>query len=165
MSVDMQTILVATDFSDASAPATAYAFSLARALNAHLYVVHVVPEEDVRLLTAISAHMQSEVTPAALVETLYAEADKRLATLVEGARATDLVQERLMVTGEPAAAIMSWAAAKQVQLIIIGTHGRRGVTRFLMGSVAERVLREAPCAVLVVPARTVSAEPIPSAGA
>jgi nucleotide-binding universal stress UspA family protein len=47
---------------------------------------------------------------------------------------------------------MRCAAAKQVQLIIIGTHGRRGVTRFLMGSVAERVLREAPCAVLVVPA-------------
>ena len=152
MPVDMQTILVATDFSDASAPATAYAFSLARTLNAHLYVVHVVPEEDVRMLTAISAHLQSEVTSAALVETLYAEADKRLATLVEDAHAADLVQERLMVTGEPAVAIMSWATAKQAQLIIIGTHGRRGVSRFLMGSVAERVLREAPCAVLVVPA-------------
>ena len=42
--------------------------------------------------------------------------------------------------------------AIQVQLISLGTHGRRGVTRFLMGSVAERVLHEAPCAVLVVPA-------------
>ena len=152
MPVDIQTILVATDFSDASAPATAYVFSLTRALNARLYVLHVVPEDDVRLLTAIRAHLQSEVTPEALVETLYTEADKRLATLVEDAHATDLVQERLIVTGQPAAEIMSWAAAKQVQLIIIGTHGRRGVTRFLMGSVAERVLREAPCAVLVVPA-------------
>jgi nucleotide-binding universal stress UspA family protein len=54
---------------------------------------------------------------------------------------------------------MSWAAAKQAQLIIIGTHGRHGVTRFFMGSVAERVLREALCAVLVVPATPVSAEP------
>ena len=151
MPVDIQTILVATDFSDASAPATAYAFSLARALNARLYVLHVVPEDDVRLLTAIRAHLQSEVTPETLVKTFYDEADKRLANLVEDAHATDLVQERLIVTGQPAAAIMSWAAAKQVQLIIIGTHGRRGVTRFLMGSVAERVLREAPCAVLVVP--------------
>ena len=74
------------------------------------------------------------------------------ATLVEEAHATDLVHEQLIVTGDPAAAIMREAAAKQVQLIILGTHGRRGVTRFLMGSVAERVLREAPCAVLVVPA-------------
>ena len=152
MPIDIRTILVATDFSDASAAATAYAFSLARSLNARLYVVHVVPEDDVRVLTAICVHLQSEVTPAALVETLYAEADKRLAKLVQDAHATDLVQERLIVTGQPVAAIMSWAAAKQVQIIILGTHGRGGVTRFLMGSVAERVLREAPCAVLVVPA-------------
>lgn len=156
---DIQTILVATDLSDASAPATTYAFSLARALNAHLYIIYVVPEDDVRVVTAISGYLQSEVTPTALVETFYTEADKRLTTLVEEAHATDLVRERLIVTGQPAAAIMSWAAAKQAQLIIIGTHGRHGVTRFFMGSVAERVLREAPCAVLVVPAAPVSAEP------
>lgn len=152
MSVDLQTILVATDFSDASAPATAYAFSLAHALKARLSIIHVVPEDDVRVLTAIRPYLQSEVTPETLVDTLYTEATKRLATLVEEAHATDLVHERLIVTGDPAAAILREAAAKQVQLIIIGTHGRRGVTRFVMGSVAERVLREAPCAVLVVPA-------------
>jgi nucleotide-binding universal stress UspA family protein len=151
MPVDIQTLLVATDFSEASAPATAYAFYLARALNARLYIMHVVPEDDVRVITAISAHLQSEVTPASLVETFYTEADKRLSTLVEDALATDLIQERLIVTGQPAAAIMSAAAAKHVQLIIVGTHGRTGITRFLMGSVAEHVLREAPCAVLVVP--------------
>ncbi len=151
MSADIQTILVATDFSDASAPATAYAISLAHALNARLYIMHVVPEEDVRIITAIRAYLQSEVTPETLVDTFYAEAAKRLATLVEEAHAMELVQERLIVTGNPAVAIMHWAAAKHVQLIILGTHGRRGVTRFMLGSVAERVLREAPCAVLVVP--------------
>jgi nucleotide-binding universal stress UspA family protein len=163
MPVDIQTILVATDFSAASAPATAYAFFLARALHAHLYILSVVPEDDVRLITAIRAHLQSDVTPEALVETFYTEADKRLATLVEDARATDLVHERLIVTGEPATAIMSWAAAKQVQLIILGTHGRRGVTRFMMGSVAERVLREAACAVMVIPATTESMGTSPAA--
>src|SRR5215510_8688639 len=152
MSVDIQTILVGTDFSEASAAATTYAIALARALKARLYLLHVVPEDDVRVITAIRAYMQSEVTPATLVDTFYTEAAKRLDTLVEEAHATELVHERLIVTGEPAAEIMRWAAAKQVQLVIIGTHGRRGVTRFLMGSVAERVLREAPCAVLVVPA-------------
>ncbi len=152
MSGDMQTILVATDLSDASALATAYAFSLARALNASLYVMHVVPEDDVRVITAIRTYLQSEVTPETLVDTFYTEAAKRLATLVEEAQAMELVQERLLVTGAPAAEIMQCAAANQVQLIIIGTHGRRGVNRFLMGSVAERVLREAPCAVLIVPA-------------
>jgi universal stress protein A len=150
----MQTLLVATDFSDASAPATAYAIALARALKARLYILHVVPEEDVRIITAMRAYLQSEVTPETLVATLHTEAAKRLATLVEEARATDVVHEHLSVTGDPAAAIMREAAARQVQLIILGTHGRRGVTRFLLGSVAERVLREAPCAVLVVPAAT-----------
>jgi nucleotide-binding universal stress UspA family protein len=111
------------------------------------------PEDDVRVITAIRGYLQSEVTPAALVETLYTEADKRLATLVEDALASDLVEERLMVTGQPAAAIMSWAAAKQVQLIILGTHGRSGIEHFFMGSVAKQVLRQAPCAVLVVPAK------------
>jgi nucleotide-binding universal stress UspA family protein len=158
MPEDIQTILVATDLSEASAPATAYAFSLARALNAHLYITYVVPEDDVRVVTAISGYLQSEVTPAALVETFYAEANKRLTALVEEAHAADLVCERLIVTGQPAAAIISWAAAKQAQLIIIGTHGRHGVSRFFMGSVAERVLREAPCAVLVVPATSAGAE-------
>ena len=53
MSVDIQTILVGTDFSDASASATAYAISLARALKARLSLLHVVPEEDDAVLTAI----------------------------------------------------------------------------------------------------------------
>src|SRR5678815_1964763 len=79
MSVDIQTILVGTDFSDASAAATAYAISLARALNARLYLLHVVPEEDVRLLTAIRAYLQSEVTPETLVDTFYTAAAKHLA--------------------------------------------------------------------------------------
>ena len=151
MAVDIQTILVATDFSDASAPATAYAFSLARALNIRVYLMHVVPEGDVRMITAVRTYLQSEVTPETLVDVFYTEAAKRLATLVEAAHATELVQERLVVTGDPAAELVRYAAAQHVQLIIIGTHGRRGVSRFLMGSVAERVLREAPCAVLVVP--------------
>ena len=151
MAIDIQTILVATDFSDASAPATAYAFSLARALNVRVYLMHVVPEGDVRMITAVRTYLQSEVTPEALVEVFYTEAATRLAALVEAAHATELVQERLVVTGDPAAELVRYAAAQHVQLIIIGTHGRRGVSRFLMGSVAERVLREAPCAVLVVP--------------
>ena len=154
MPIDMQTLLVATDFSEASRSATTYAFHLARALRAHLYLLHVVPEDDVRLITAISPHLQSSITPTALTDIFYTEADKRLTQLVEEAHAADLVQERLVVTGEPADAILSWAAAKQVHLLILGTHGRRGLSHLLLGSVAERVLHQAPCAVVVVPAAT-----------
>src|SRR4029450_10945264 len=97
MPIATQTLPVATHFSDASAPASAYAFSLARALNARLYIMHVVPEDDVRVVTAIRNYLHSEVTPEALVETFYTEADKRLTTLVEDAHATDLVPGRLIV--------------------------------------------------------------------
>lgn len=153
MSINIQTILVGTDFSEASQPATTYAFRLARALRARLYLMHVVPEEDLRLITSINQYLQSFITPITLTDIFYTEADKRLTQLMEDAQATDVVQERLVVTGQPADAILSWAVAKQVQLIILGTHGRRGVQHFFMGSVAERVLRGAPCAVVVVPAK------------
>jgi len=153
MSINIQTILVGTDFSEASQPATTYAFRLARALRARLYLMHVVPEEDLRLITSINQYLQSFITPITLTDIFYTEADKRLTQLMEDAQATDVVQERLVVTGQPADAILSWAVAKQVQLIILGTHGRRGVQHFFMGSVAERVLHGAPCAVVVVPAK------------
>jgi nucleotide-binding universal stress UspA family protein len=153
MPPDIQTLLTATDFSAASEPATNYAFRLARALRARLYLLHVIPEEDLRLMTAISQHLQSSITPPTLTDIFYAEADKRLTKLIEEAQATDIVQERFVVTGEPAETIISWAVAKQVQLMLLGTHGRRGIEHFLMGSVAERVLRQAPCAMLVIPAK------------
>jgi nucleotide-binding universal stress UspA family protein len=82
MPVDMQTLLVATDFSAASEPATTYAFCLTRALRARLYLLHVVPEEELRLMTAISQHLQSSLTPATLTDIFYAEADKRMTKLL-----------------------------------------------------------------------------------
>jgi nucleotide-binding universal stress UspA family protein len=151
MSVDIQTILVATDFSIASEAATTYAFQLARALGVSVYLLHVVPESDVEVMMALRGHLQSHISREALIQTLYTEAEKRLAALVDNANAHDLVQERLIVTGQPASEIVSWAAAKHAQIILVGTHGRSGLDRVLLGSVAEHVLRLASCAVLVVP--------------
>jgi nucleotide-binding universal stress UspA family protein len=162
MSVDIHSILVATDFSAASEVATSYALRLARTLGARLYLMHVVPESDVQVMRALRGHLQSQIDPDALVQTYYTDADKRLSQLVETAQAADLVQERLIVTGQPASEIISWAAAKNVQLIIVGTHGRSGLNRVMMGSVAEHVLRLATCPVLIVPARQ-NVEPQPAA--
>ncbi len=152
--IDIQTILVATDFSDASEAATTYAFRLARTLGARIYLIHVVTESDVQVMVALRAHLQSHITPETLISAYYTDAEKRLAELVDTAKAKDLLQERLIVTGQPAEEIVSWAAAKNVQIIIVGTHGRRGLEHLLIGSVADRVLRRASCAVLVVPPPT-----------
>ncbi|MGE3540367.1 MAG: universal stress protein [Candidatus Tectimicrobiota bacterium] len=151
MAVALHNIMVATDFSEASQPATTYALGLARALGAALYLIHVVPEEDMRLLTGISQHLQSALSATTLTDVLYAEAEKHMTQLIQEAHASDIVRESLVVTGPPAETILSWATAKQVHLIVLGTHGRSGLSHFLMGSVAEQVLRQAPGAVLVVP--------------
>jgi nucleotide-binding universal stress UspA family protein len=152
--IDIRTILVATDFSDASEAAAIYAFRLARTLGVRVYLIYVVPESDVQVMVALRAHLQSHITPETLISAYYTDAEKRLAELVDTANAKDLLQERLIVTGQPAEEIVSWAAAESVQIIIVGTHGRRGLERLLIGSVADRVLRRASCAVLVVPPPT-----------
>jgi len=157
MTLKIQTLMVATDFSEASEAAMVYAFRLARTLNALLYIVHVVPEDDVRLLTELNKHMQSQITAATLCEVLYADADKRLSAAIEQMQGADLVQERLIVTGKPAETIVSWAASKQPQMLILGTHRRQGLDHLLLGSVAERVLRQAPCSMLIVPASPATA--------
>ena len=154
MALALQNLMVATDFSEASEAAMAYAFRLARTLSARLDIVHVVPEDDVNILTALSARLQSHITAETLREVLYVDADKRLAALVEQAKASDVIQERLIVTGRPAETLISWAASKQPEVLILGTHRRRGLDHLLLGSVAERVLRQAPCAVLIVPAES-----------
>jgi nucleotide-binding universal stress UspA family protein len=157
MTLKIQTLMVATDFSEASEAAMAYAFRLARTLNALLYIVHVVPEDDVQLLTELKKHLQSQITAETLCEVLYADADKRLTAAIEQMQGADLVQERLIVTGKPAEAIVSWAASKQPQMLILGTHRRQGLDHLLLGSVAERVLRQAPCSMLIVPAQPATA--------
>lgn len=151
MTAALQTMLVATDFSAASETAVLYAFQLARSLGVRVILLHVVPESDVAVMAALRQHLQTNISREALVQTFYNEAERQLAALVDHASAHDLVQERLIVTGQPASEIVSWATAKQAQLILLGTHGRSGLNRVLLGSVAEHVLRLASCAVLVVP--------------
>jgi nucleotide-binding universal stress UspA family protein len=157
MALEIQTLMVATDFSEASEVAMVYAFRLARTLQAMVDIVHVVPEDDVQLLTELNKHMQSQITAETLREVLYAEADKRLTAAIEQMQGTDRVQERLIVTGKPAETIVSWAASKHPQILILGTHRRHGLDHLLLGSVAERVLRQAPCSVLIVPSQSATA--------
>jgi nucleotide-binding universal stress UspA family protein len=143
--VALKNILVATDFSEPSGVALAYGRDLARNYNARLHVMHVV--EDVML------RYSSEVGLAlpALQEDLVKEARKELES-----RLTDEDREQLKVvpvldTGANiSAAICAYAKANAIDLIITGTHGRGAVSHFLMGSVAERVVRTAPCPVLTV---------------
>jgi nucleotide-binding universal stress UspA family protein len=142
-------ILHATDFSAASGPAFAAAVDLARRDRAQLVIVHV--------LLPPSPFVGDEVPSSYLELEAMARRDagRRLAAVVEkAANAGVRAEAKLIRGGLPADRIADAARRWGADLIVIGTHGRTGLGRVFMGSVAERVLQRAPCPVLTVRRRT-----------
>ena len=135
----VRTILHPTDFSAYAENAFALACSLARDYQARLLVLHVLapPEE---------AEEGMEILP--YPESYRKDLLERLAQLY--APDADVRVEDRVVEGHAATAILEAAAREQCDLIVMGTHGRSGLGRLLMGSVAEEVVRKAPCPVLTV---------------
>lgn len=127
-------ILFATDFSPSSETAAGVARAYARHFGARLHLLHVLwPGSDVAtppMLSKLSEEIGKAVPVVAAVE-----------------------------SGAPATGIVRYAERHGIDLIVIGTHGRTGVTRALLGSVAERVVRTAPCPVLTVPRERPGAAP------
>jgi nucleotide-binding universal stress UspA family protein len=144
--IALRNILVATDFSEASDAALRYGRDFARQFGATLHVLHVV--ENVMARFAADA---APVTLPSLQQEIEQEAQQRLdATLTEEDRRDLHAKGVLRTAASPAAAVVEYAAEARADLIIMGTHGRGAVAHFLMGSVAERVVRTASCPVLTV---------------
>jgi universal stress protein A len=141
MTRNFTTIIVPTDFSYASDAALGYARMLAARFGASLHLLHVVDEPG----------SWSEVYAAIpdIRDRLSADAARRLeamaACLPPALQATSAV-----VCGAPVPTIVKVAESQGADLIVMGTHGRRGMGHVLLGSVAERVVRLAPCPVLTV---------------
>jgi universal stress protein A len=137
-------ILVPVDFSAHSDRALRYATSLASRLGATVELLHVV--EDPFVSGAWSSEIHVPNLPE-LLENQIAAARGRLAELkaVAGARVGTTV-----LSGQPAHTIIAHATAGGFDLIVMGTHGRTGLSHVFMGSVAERVVRRAPCPVLTL---------------
>jgi|SRR6516164_6028758 nucleotide-binding universal stress UspA family protein len=134
----IKTILVATDFSPMSEHAFGFAGALARDYGARLVVVHVV-----RPPAAVYAETAVFVT-----EPDFSAAREALAKL----RTPGVDVDHRLLEGEPGSSIVELAREIKCDLIVMGTHGRGGIVRVLLGSVAEEVLRKAPCPVLTVKA-------------
>ena len=134
----LKNVLVATDFSPPSDAALAYGRALARTFGASLHLLHVVENYFLRP-TAAAPYMIQEARTRMLHDQLTDEDRQRL-----GARAV------LEVSDEPAETIAGYAKAHAIDLIVMGTHGRSRMERLLVGSVAEHVIRTAPCPVLTV---------------
>ena len=145
--IALKNILVATDFGDASATALAYGRDLARTFGATLHVATVVDNLLARAMVVSTYVGDLE----AVQGQLEADADTQLRSLItDDDRARFAVKLHRITDVSPAAALSAYAAQEHVDLILMGTHGRRGMSRMVLGSVAERVVREAPCPVMVV---------------
>ena len=143
----LKNILVATDFSEPSDAAVAYGCELARSFSARLTVFHAAENIAARSYGSdgyvfIDPDGQHDLETAA-----HAHID----ALISGENRAALKPTTVVVTSNLAAsAIVDYARQASVDLIVMGTHGRGAVAHLLMGSVAERVVRTAPCPVLTV---------------
>ena len=142
-------MLCASDFSPASRPALRLAQELARALKAKLILFHAYE-------TSVPIGNGGYLPPSVMQEMLTTTRDAAARGLERLARSSPGKGVRistLLAEGPAAAAIVRAAKKQRVNLVVMGTHGRTGVRRLLMGSVADRVIRTASCPVLVVGGR------------
>lgn len=137
-------VLCPTDFSEFSERALRHAVAIASTQRSALTIVHVFP-----YAAPIGGGM-----PPALVQLLGPAARQklldRLQAFAEPARAAGLSPQTILLEGDPAREIRRLAEALSADMLVLGTHGRRGLERFVLGSVTEQLVRRAPCPVLTV---------------
>lgn len=145
--VQPKTILYATDFSSDAEPALRHAAFLARRTKGCLHMLYVRDNGNDPRLSPWRRTQYTEVIEEGVRNLTFAE----MARGIDGAGARDLDIVRTMRSGHPVARqILRHAAQIEADLIVMGTHGRRGLRRLFQGSVATQVLHRSPCDVLIV---------------
>ena len=136
-------ILIATDGSEYTKNAVDYGIDLAKNTGAKLYTIYVID-------TAAFASIPMDAAWESMYELLKQEGDEATKYVAERAEAEGLSIERLTIEGHPAEEIIKFAEKNSINLIVMGTLGKSGLDRFLLGSVAEKVVRNSKIPVLVV---------------
>ncbi|MBI4444978.1 MAG: universal stress protein [Acidobacteria bacterium] len=139
--MSFERIVVATDFSEGSAAVMGMAETLAGPGSATVFLVHVL---EFPMAAAVTGTTQSES------EESYRKAVQQMDQFISKQRPPEIEIRKVVLVGTPAEAISEFARQEQAQMIVVGTRGRSGLARVLLGSTAESVLRQAPCHVLVV---------------
>jgi nucleotide-binding universal stress UspA family protein len=142
----IKTVLVPTDFSDASESALNYGKAVAQAFGASLHLVHVM--EDL-LAHAWAAEVYVASMPQ-LRDEIEKESRQRLAGMLTDEERQRFRVETALLAGNPFVEIVRYAKTHEINLIVMGTHGRGPIAHMLLGSVAEKVVRKSPCPVLTV---------------
>ena len=143
--IELKRILVPTDFSEPSAAAVKYAKEFVQAFGSSLHVLHVLEDPYIFAATA-----EGYAAPPDFCADLEKNARVRLAEVVSAAELQTLKTQVALKKGSPFVEIVRYAKSEDIDLIVMGTHGRGPIAHMLMGSVAEKVVRKAPCPVLTV---------------
>ena len=137
-------ILVPTDFSEGAEEALTYACELASRLGATVHLVNVVG------IPALGVPELGVAVTATMIDQVVADNQQAIDKLARDFSGKAMIGRAILKTGDARDAINQAATELDCDLIVMGTHGRRGVTRVLLGSVAETVVRTAPCPVLTI---------------
>ncbi|MBT3748863.1 MAG: universal stress protein [Bacteroidetes bacterium] len=141
--ISLKNVLCPIDHSDCSKEALKYAVTLAMRDKAKLLLLHII---DIR---SFSEGLEAMSKPLPDEETLEQLRAKLLDCIPEEIR-DDMDVEAIVAQGIPFAEIISTAKEKKIDMIVIGSHGRTGLSHMMLGSVSEKVVRKAPCPVLTV---------------
>lgn len=154
--VDFKQVLCPIDLEASAGHPLAYAAAIARWYGSTLTVQHIVPTFDAIPIMSGDFVTPAQVVPPVSREDVLAEM-KRIAEPITGTTKVTFRADE----GEPTAAILERALELPANLIVLGTHARRGIQRLLLGSVTESVLHDAACPVLAVPPRAPASAPAP----
>jgi nucleotide-binding universal stress UspA family protein len=143
--MQIKTIVFPTDFSNGARAAMDHAVSLARDYKARLVLLYVVQD-----ISIAEWYIPSSLSVTDLLEDMQKSASQEMDKWAAEVSANVKDLEKMVVRGVPFVEIIRTAREKQVDLIVIGTHGRTGIDHLLFGSTAEKVVRKAPCPVLTV---------------
>ena len=143
----LRRILVPVDFSERSCGALQYGLALARATGAEIDLLHVVPAPG-QIASAVDAYLGRELPHAS--EGTLSQARDQLDSLVSSVDHIGVTVHSHVSAGDPAAVICALATEQPDDLIVIGTHGRRGFTELVLGSVAKTLIGCAPCPVVTL---------------
>jgi nucleotide-binding universal stress UspA family protein len=139
-----RTILVPIDFSDHAEAALDYAVALSAKLDAKLYLLSVIG------IPALGVPELGVALTASVIDSMITGNQDALDKLADARRPTAQIAGTLLRTGDARDMIVHTASEVGADLIVMGTHGRRGIGRALLGSVTESVVRTAPCPVLTI---------------
>jgi nucleotide-binding universal stress UspA family protein len=142
--ISLKNILFATDFSEASQPALPYAAAIARRYDSQLHIAHITSPASY----VISSQPGDPVTLDSIHQAALADARQRMETLASHLKTVP--HHTYLREGEVWESLSDLIQAHEIDLLVVGTHGRTGVEKLLLGSKAEEILRQATCPVLTV---------------